>query len=83
MVYDTGERFDRAAKRRQQIAVGVSPWFRVAPPPRASREGGGIDHYPLATDHYPLPFCFKQVSPPPCRADHSRVKQRTFMTFPE
>ena len=27
--------------------------------------------------------CFRQVKPPPCRADHTRVKQRTFMAYQE
>ena len=49
--------------------------------------------WPLSTIHLATPpphttiriiqgeprFCFRQVQPPPCRADHSRVKQRVLM----
>ena len=48
---------------------GVSPGVRIEPPRRRQQSS--------------LVFDFRQAEPPPCRADHSRVKQQIFLTYRE
>ena len=73
----------KAQRRPKGQDAGGTPALPgdAVPVVRWGVSGGQLLGKPTCT-HWETPVC-PRVQPPPCRADHSRVKQRTFMACRE